>query len=511
MGLLTGILAALEPANLAFAALGVLVGMIVGIIPGLTSTMTIALFTPFALVLGREQGLALMLGVYNSVMFGGDITAILINIPGTPASIVATFDGYPMAKQGKAGLALGINAIAGAFGSVFGLVVLSVIAFPLARLALRFNSPEYFALGLFGLSMMVSVSGKSIVKGLMAGFLGMAIAVVGVDPISGFPRFTFGNLELMSGVSFVPLMIGLFGCAEILDQILTPTPSAVEAECTGGPARLGRIFPTCGELTRIQPALWISGVVGVFIGALPGAGGDIASLLSWDQSRRVSKKPEEFGNGSIEGLTAALSANNAVIGGALATMLTLGIPGDASTAVLIGTLLMWGLRPGPLFFRDHLDLFYLILGILLITTVLSFALSLARIQSMARLITSMPKNLLWAMVLLLCMVGSYALNNSIQDVLIMLSVGLVGLAMRRLGFPLGPTVLGLLLGPMVEANMRRSLTLSNGSWLVFFREPVACVLLVLTVTALVTPVLRRRRDQGRGLAATMREGVARSE
>lgn len=489
MGVFEGILSALSPVNFLFALLGVVIGMVVGILPGLTSTMTIALFTPLAFVISPEQGLSLMLGVFNAAMFGGDITAILINTPGTPASIVTTFDGYPLAQKGKVGLALGLNAIAGAFGSIFGLMVLAVIAVPLARMALRFNSPEYFALAIFGLSMMVSISGKSVIKGFAAGFLGMAIAVVGIDPISGFPRFTFGNLELLSGVSFVPLLIGLFGLSEVLEQMLS------RAELLKNTVREGfdRIWPTRKELWRVQPALWLSSVIGVFVGALPGAGGDIASLVSWDQSRRVSKRPEEFGKGSIEGLTAALAANNAVIGGALATMLTLGIPGDANTAVLIGTLLMWGLQPGPLFFRDHLSLFYLIVGTLMLTTLLSFVIAVFRIQTLARWITKLPKNILWATILILCIVGSYSLNNSLQDVWIMVIAGVVGLVMRRLEFPLGPVVLGLILGPMAESNLRRTLTLSGGHWSIFLSQPIALTLLALSAFAVIASVWGRKK------------------
>lgn len=490
MELLSSFLVALNPSNLLFAFIGVLVGMVVGILPGLTSTMTLALFTPFAFVLNPFQGLALMLGVYNATMFGGDITAILINTPGTPASIVTTFDGYPMARQGKAGLALGLNAIAGAFGTLFGLAVLAVVALPLAQLALRFNSPEYFSLAIFGLSMMVSVSGKSLIKGLLVGILGLLVSVVGLDPVSGFPRFTFGNLGLLSGVSFVPFMIGLFGFSEVADQMLQRAEQLALTTTEG----FGRIWPTRAETKRIGIPMFLAGIIGVFIGALPGAGGDIASLISWDQSRRLSKHPEEFGKGSVEGLAAALTANNSVIGGTLATMLTLGIPGDANTAVLIGTLLMWGLQPGPLFFRDHLDLFYLIIGTLAVSTIMSFVVSVARIRTLAEWVAKMPKRYLWPLILLLCIVGSYALNNSVQDIWVMLISGFVGLILRRLDFPLGPIVLGVILGPMAEANLRRAMTISHGSWAIMVTEPISLLLLVLSVLAVVTSLWSRKRN-----------------
>lgn len=489
-------MAALRPDTLPYTVLGVALGMLFGIVPGLTATMGVAILTPLAFNLSPAAGLGMILGVYNAAMFGGGITAILLNTPGTPASIATTFDGYPMHRRGLGGLALGINAIGGLIGSLFGLVVLAIVAIPLADFALRFGPPEYFALAVFGLSMMVSVSGSSAVRGLLVGMLGILIATVGFDPMLGYPRFTFGNVELLSGVPFIPVMIGLFGVAEVLAQARNAAVGrdrSYAERVEGARGALGRIWPTLAEWRRLLPPIGIASLVGTFIGAIPGAGGDIASLVSWNLSKQVSKKPEEFGKGSIEGLAASETANNSVIGGAMATMLALGIPGDAPTAVLIGTLLIWGLQPGPLFFRDHLDLFYVIVGLLIVSSVLSFVLSVIRARSFVTWLTRLSPARLWAAVLVACVVGTYALNNSIQDVWIMLLSGVAGLWMREFDLPPGPMVLGLVLGPMAESNLRRSLVLSDASWGIFLDRPIAATLLAAAALSLVLTEAQRLR------------------
>lgn len=499
MSLLDGLLTSLRPEILIYEMLGVALGMLFGIVPGLTASMGVAILTPLAFSLSPAAGLGMILGVYNAAMFGGGITAIILNTPGTPAAIATTFDGYPMHQQGRGGLALGINALGGLVGSTFGLLVLSIVAVPLAEFALRFGPPEYFALGVFGLSMMVSVSGTSVVRGLLVGLMGVLLATVGFDPILGYPRFTFGKTDLLSGIPFIPVMIGLFGVAEVLAQMrnwsrrerAARAPEAPQA----GPRPLGRIWPTRGEWRRLLTPMGIGSVVGTFIGAIPGAGGDIASLVSWDLSKQASKKPEEFGKGSIEGLAASETANNSVIGGAMATMLALGIPGDAPTAILIGTLLIWGLQPGPLFFRDHLDLFHVIVGTLLVSTVLSFIVSVIRAQGLVTWITRLSRPRLWTVVLTACVVGTYALNNSVFDVWVMILFGAVGVWMREFDLPAGPVVLGLVLGPMTESNLRRSLILSDGSWAVFVQRPIALILLLAAVAGIVIAEIQRHRVQ----------------
>jgi len=459
---------------------GVFLGLLIGALPGLTATMGVAIFTPLTFFVPAEQGLCLLLGIYNAAMFGGAISAILINAPGTPAAIATTFDGYPMAKRGEGGLALGLSALGSAGGGLFSIFVLALVAFPLAKFALKFGPAEYFALAIFGLTMMVAVSGKSIVKGLLMGFFGLAIGTIGLDPIHGTPRFTFGIGEFIGGVSFIPIMVGLFGISEILIRIL---------EDQGGTSKIiskfGRLLPTWAEIKRTTPAFLISSVIGTIVGAIPATGGDIASIISWQQARRISKKPEEFGRGSMEGLVASETANNSVIGGTMATMLILGIPGDAVTAILLGSLMMWGLKPGPLLFRDHIDIIYQIIAILVVATLLSTFFSLFRIRTVGKIVLSLPAYLLNTLVILLCVVGSYAINNSMLDVWVMFGFGILGLFFRKGGFPQGPIILGLLLGSMAEANLRRAMVLADGAWFYFLGHPIALILFAISLFALI--------------------------
>jgi len=315
--------AVFEPTTLLYLLIGVGAGVLIGALPGLTATMAVAILTPLTFWAPPAQGLAMLLGVYNSAILAGGIPAILINTPGTPASIASTFDGPAIAQRGEAGLVLGINTIYSVFGGLFSTLALAIFAFPIARFALRFGPAEYFALAIFGLSMMVSVSGKSIVKGLVVGVFGLLLAMVGLDPMLSYPRFTFGRFELLDGISFIPVMIGLFGVGEVLDQILKSREEQKQII-----PHIGRQLPTREEAARMGPAALFSAAVSTVIGAIPGTGGDIASIICWDQTRRFSKKPEEYGKGSIEGLAATCTANNGVIGGALTTMLTLGLPGD---------------------------------------------------------------------------------------------------------------------------------------------------------------------------------------
>lgn len=465
----------LSPENLIMLLAGVLLGMLIGALPGLTATMGVAIFTPLTFFVPSEQGLCLLLGIYNAAMFGGAIPAILFNTPGTPAAIASTFDGYPMAKQGRGGLALSLSAIGSAGGGLLSMVAFTLFAFPLAKFALRFGPSEYFALSIFGLSMMIAVSEKSIIKGLLAGFLGLAIATVGLDPIHGATRFTFGVGEFVGGLTVIPILVGLFGMGEVL--VCISESDTFEKKVI---SEFGRLLPKWREIKQVTPSFLLSSVIGIIIGVIPAVGGDIASIISWEKSKRISKEPEKFGKGSLEGLVAAETANNSCIGGALTTMLTLGIPGDAVTAVLIGSLMMWGLQPGPTLFRDHSDLIYKIIVIMIFANFLALFFSLFRIRTMASFVAKLPSYILHPLIILLCIVGSYAIQLSMMDVWIMFIFGLIGFAFRKMGFPLGPIVLGIILGPLAEANLQRSLILSDGSWLIFLQRPISFLLLALS-------------------------------
>ncbi|MFI0366633.1 tripartite tricarboxylate transporter permease [Actinomadura sp. 1N219] len=480
-----GLGALAEPGVLAGMLLGTVLGMLVGTFPGISVTMAVALASGFTLTLEPVQGLAVLLPIYVAASFGDRVPAILINTPGTPASIASTFDGFPLARQGKAGLALTVSAVGSLVGGLAGIVLFVVAADPLADAALRFGPAEMFALVVFGLTMMVSVAEGQLVKGLFAGLAGLLLGVVGLDPITGDPRMTFGLDALTSGLPFIAVIIGLFGIAEVFEQMLTHREGASTVV-----TQMGRWTPTREERRLIRKPIAMGSGIGVVVGAMPAAGGDIAGLVSWSQARRSSKRPEEFGKGSLEGLAAADTANNAQVGGALITSFALGLPGDSVSAVLLGSMIIWGLTPGPTLFRDHPDLIATVSGILLLATVLAFALSLLRLRGVVRLL-DLPRHYLWGAILVCCAVGTYSINNRPGDVLVMLIAGLVGLAMRRYGFPAGPLVLGLLLGPLAEANLRRALVIGGPGEIL--TSPIAGALLAVSALALAWPFLSRRR------------------
>jgi putative tricarboxylic transport membrane protein len=468
------------------------VGMFVGLLPGVTATMAIAIATSFTFSMKPEQGLAVLLSIWIAAMYGDRIPAILVNAPGTPAAIATTFDGFPMAQQGKAALALVVSTFCSAIGAIIGILVFALLSFPLARLALEFGPSEYFALAIFGLSMMISVSSRSMVKGLLAGLLGLGLAVVGSDPILGYGRLDLGVPELRSGVGFIPFTIGLFGIGEVLNQYLV---SRRDARHRRAPDE-GRMRPTREELRALPKPTLIGGVVGALVGAIPAAGGDIGGIIAWDQARRWSKRPDRFGKGSIEGLAAADTANTADVGGSLTTTMALGIPGDSVAAVLLGSLLMWGITPGPTFFRDQPDLVYTMVGILLAATVLLFLVSLVRVRGVAKLL-ELPRPLLWSAVVLFCLVGTYSVANSLFDVGVALAAGVLGLGFRRFGVPLGPVVLGLLLGELAEANLRRQLVIDGGSVAFLWSKPITVALLAVSIAAVVLPAVRSVRNGAR--------------
>lgn len=477
----------LTPACIFFILVGVAVGMVVGTLPGLTSVMAVSLITPLTFKLDSTYGFAMLLGVYNSAIFSGGISAIVINTPGTPASIAQTFDGYKFVQRGHAGLALGVNTIYSVFGGLFSTIALIIFCEPLASLALNFGSAEYFWLSLFGLSMMISISHASLFKGILLGALGMFLSTVGLDPLLGSKRFVGNAVTLLDGISFIPVMIGLFGIGEMLYQISQRGVSE-----SGGQkvsiGSYGRMIPNGQEIKRSIVPTIIGSIIGVVVGVVPGTGGDISALISWDVCRRVSKHPEEFGNGSLEGLTATSASNNAAIGGALTTALALGIPGDSSTAVLLGTLTMYGMVPGPTLLSKSADFVCELYIIMLVANIIILPLGLLSAKGCIRLL-SVRSEAIWMGVLLVCCLGSYSLNRSYTDVIVMFIAGIFGFLFRNYDWPLGPMVLGLLLGEMCETNLRRCLMLSKGSFTQLFKSPVSLVLIVLILFALLWPTV----------------------
>ena len=483
----------LDPTALLGMAIGIGLGMLVGTFPGITATMSVALASGFTLTLEPVQGLAVLLSIYVGANFGDRIPAILVNTPGTPAAISTTFDGYPMAKQGRAGLALVISGLATAISILVSMVVFSVAAVPIASFALNFGPFEFFALVVFGLTIMISISSKSLIKGVIAGLFGLFLATVGHDPVTPDVRFTFGLDVLSDELDFLAVIIGLFGIAEIFDQMLSHHRSKVRPLSS-----LGRWWPNKSEYRQMGKPLGVGTAIGTVVGIVPAAGGDIAGLIGWDRSKRMSKRPEEYGKGSIEGVVAADSASASTLGGALTTTMALGIPGDSVNAVMLGSMLIWGLTPGPVLFANNPDLVVSITAIMVIATIISLGLNLVRMRGLVKIL-DLPLHYLWASILILCVIGTYATTNNIDTVVVMLIAGGVGVLMKRTGFPAGPVVLGLLLGPLAEANLRRAMLIDGP--LGFITNPIAAVILALAIAAFVATLYGRIR-QGKKDART---------
>lgn len=477
-----------QPSVILFMVLGSVLGLFIGALPGLTATMGVAVLTPLTFWLDPAEGLAMLIAIYCTAIFAGDIPAILVNTPGTPASVVTTFDGYKLTQKGKEGVALGINAIYSGLGGLVSVIFLIVASVPISKFALSFGPAEYFALAVFGLSIMISVASKSIIKGLISGFIGLFIITIGLDPIMNIPRFTYGYPPLLEGFSFIPVMIGLFGLGEVLSQMLSKNDNIKVRE-----RKVGRILPTKAERKEIRKPFLTSSVLATFIGAIPGAGGDIASMISWNQNKNMAKgkKKEEYGNGSLGGLTSATVSNNAVIGGAFTTMMTLGLPGDAVTAILIGSLMMYGLDPGPALFTDNIEMVHLIFGLLIVANILVIVIGLLGANLFSRIML-IKQEIIWAAIIIFCVIGSYAINNSYFDVWVMVVAGIVGLIFKKLDIPLGPLILALILGPMAESNFRRALVISqDGGMMIFLTSPIALGLLLIAAISMAIPIIRK--------------------
>ncbi|GAA2909492.1 putative tricarboxylic transport membrane protein [Microbacterium keratanolyticum] len=483
-----GISSLLDVSMLLYMGVGLVLGFMVGAFPGITATMAVALAAGFTMTLEPVQGLAVMLTIYVAANFGDRVPSILINTPGTPASIATTLDGYPMAKQGRAGLALTISAIVSAVGILASLVLFSIAAVPIANFARDyFKSPELFALVVFGIAIMIGISSKSMLKGILAGLFGLMLGTVGTYAATGDKRFTFGVLELVEGVNFIAVIIGLFGIAELFDQLLTHRASRQRPISS-----LGRWWPNRSELKQSGRATAVGGAVGLGVGLIPAAGGDIAGLIGWERARKASKKPQLFGKGSIEGVAAADTASSATLGGSLTTTMALGIPGDSVMAVMIGSMIIWGITPGPTLFTNRPDLVVSIVGIMLIATLLSLVLSLVRMKGMVKLL-DVPPQYLWSGILIFCVIGTYATSNSISTVITMLVFGVVGVLLKRMAVPAGPVVLGLLLGPLAEENLARTMAILPTRPFFEVVSPIAIVLLALAVLSIVMPAIRAAR------------------
>ena len=471
-----------HPLLLVFVAVGVFAGIYIGAIPGLSATMAVSLLVSFTFGWETNQAIALMIGVYVGAVYGGSRSAILLNIPGAPAAVATALDGYPMAQKGEAGRAMGIATTQSVIGTLIGVVALACFAPLVSQLATKFSSVDYLLLGVMGMMMVGSLGCKSIFRGLIAAAIGVLLGTVGMDTMTAVPRFTFGITYLLPGVNYVVAMIGLFGVSEALVQITTKDVQAVKQN-------VSKIIPSLDTIKKYIPLTLRSSLVGVVVGALPGAGGDIAALLTYDQAKRTVKNPEvPFGQGAVEGLVAPESANNAAIGGAFIPMLTMGIPGDAVTAVMIGALTIHGLKPGPNLMTTTPDLFYLIVSCLLIASIFLVIFGLTGVKIFTKIV-EIPKGILLPLIIILSVVGSYAINNSLFDIFWMLGFGILGYFLKRFEYPVAPCVLGIILTTLLEENYRRGILLNKsipalvGS---IFTSPISLILFVVIVVMFTT-------------------------
>ena len=485
-----GFLQAIQLTSLLGTAVGAFLGLTVGMIPGMTISAGIIIVLPLTFVLPPAISISLLLGLYSGGMMGGSFSAILLNIPGTPSASATAMDGHPMARRGEAGRALAA-IIASFVGGLFSFICLYFIAPSLAELALQFRAPDLFGLVFFGLTVICSFAAKSIVKGLLSGLIGLILVTIGLDPIMGNPRFTFGDPDLLSGIHFLTAMIGLFAIPQLADNLLDIVKRGASFHAESS---FGRVLPSLADLKLMRLPIAIGACIGTFIGILPGAGGPIAAFISYDYAKKSCENGSAFGSGTIEGVAAPEAANNAVTGGALIPMMTLGIPGDPVTAILIGALLVHGLAPGPLLFMEQADFAYTIIFSFFWANVFTFIIALSSLRLLVKVLET-PKSILLPTIALLCVVGSYALRNSFFDVYVMFFFGLLGLSMKWLKIPVVPLLLALVLGKQLEEHLRVSLTSSKGDVTIFFTSPFSVFFLCLSVLSIAWPFISEWRKR----------------
>ncbi len=468
----------LTPIVLLYMAGGVLAGICIGALPGLTATMGVALLLPMTFGMSAAQGILMLLGIYCGAIYGGSISAVLLHTPGTPASAATAIDGYALAQKGEAGRALGTATLASYIGGLVSVGCLILISPQLAKLALRFSSAEFFLLAVFGLCIIGNISGDSVEKGLICGCLGILVATIGIDSVTSYIRFSpEGNYNFMGGISYIPIMIGLFAMSQAFENIETIFE---EEEIQ---AKLTNILPKKEDLKSIFRIAPVTGLIGTFIGIIPGAGADIGSFVGYNVARSIAKEPEQFGKGSVEAVAGPEGGNNGVTGGAMIPMLTLGVPGDAVTAIMIGALTIQGLTPGPMLFKTERVLVYTIFIGMLVANTLMCLFGFCGIRLFTKVL-SVPKVILTPAIFVLCIIGSYAMKNSLFDVWVMIIAGIVGYFFGKIKIPTSPAILGLILGPMAEKNFRTALLKSGGNPAVFFSSVICWFFIALIFISL---------------------------
>ncbi len=468
--------------------LSMLFGLVIGATPGLTATMAVALIIPVTYYMPPLTGLSMVIGVSASSIFAGDIPATYLRIPGTPASAAAVLDAYAMTQKGDSGLPLSLDVYCSAIGGTVGVLLLIFVAPALARFALRFTHFQYFWLGIFGLSMSAILSQGNALMGVVSASLGMLLSTVGTDLTTGHYRFIFDVMDLADGVGFIPVMIGMFGVCEVLRAV--SRPERLGATALSGSTRLPPASRVFSSIWRHKLTVLRSAVLGTVIGALPGAGGDVAAWVGYGTAKKLSRSPERFGTGCEEGVIAPTSANNAAIGGAWIPALVFGIPGDSITAIVLGAMIMYGLQPGPMIFQENREMVNGIFAIALVSQFMLIPVGLLGIKAF-RQILRLPKNVVFALVLLFSIVGSYAMRSNYWDVGIMLAAGIAGFLLERVSVPLPPLILGLILGNMVEDNFRIGMLKSGGDYTAFIADPICAALIVLILlTFFSAPLVR---------------------
>ncbi|HZG86122.1 tripartite tricarboxylate transporter permease [Paenibacillus sp.] len=495
--LMQGFAEALQWHNLVFAFVGVLIGTAVGVLPGIGPMSGVALLIPVtaSLTAGQDpesaaaSAIILLAGVYYGAMYGGSTTSILLNTPGESSSVVTALDGYQMARQGRAGAALAIAAIGSFAAGIVALIGLVALAQPLSAVALKFGPAEYFSLMILGLCAVSGLAGKSMTKALIMTVLGLLLATIGIDNVSGVARFTYGVPVLYSGLEFLTVAVGLFALGEVFKTIL-------ERDGGGGAAvaRVGRILPTKRDLKDSAGPIMRGSLLGFFIGILPGAGATLASFFSYILEKKLSKNPKAFGHGTIAGVAAPESANNGASGGALIPLLTLGIPGSGTTAILMGALIMYNVQPGPLLFSDHPTIAWGLIASMFIGNLMLLLLNMPLVKVFAKIIETPAKYLL-PIIIAISIFGVYAVQFTTFDLVLLIGCGVAGYALSKHDFPIAPLVLGLVLGPMIENNLRRALTISNGDFLIFVQKPVSLAFLAIAALWMLIPLLLKRRGR----------------
>ncbi|MDF9758969.1 tripartite tricarboxylate transporter permease [Peribacillus simplex] len=482
--------------NILFAFVGVLIGTAVGVLPGIGPMSGVALLIPVtASITGglppeqaATSAIILLAGVYYGAMYGGSTTSILLNTPGESSSVVTTLDGYQMAKKGRAGSALSISAIGSFVGGIVTLIAMIALAQPLSTIAIKFGPAEYFSLMILGLAAVSGLAGKSVTKALIMTVCGLLIGTIGIDNVSGIARFTFDVPWLYQGIEFLTIAVGLFALGEVFKTILE------KEEDDGEIAKISNLIPSREEFKESAGPIARGSLLGFFVGILPGAGATLASFFSYLMEKRISKKPEKFGTGAIAGVAGPETANNAASGGAMIPLLTLGIPGSGTTAILMGALMMYNVQPGPLLFEDHPQVAWGLIASMFIGNLMLLILNLPLVKVFAKIIET-PKKYLIPIIIAISIFGVYAVQVSTYDLLLLLGCGVLGYFLSKNDYPIAPLVLGLVLGPMIENNMRRALTISDGDYSLFFTRPLSLTFLIVTALWLLIPVLLKKRGK----------------